>query len=215
MRLTRMALDTHKRRTMLALTYPSIFHGTVEQSLLGTPGQKLWRIDELRGTTYLMILSEAEPDLTQAVAELGFDGESRESKDYSLLLDRITEGSVWNFRLCANPTYSEMRPGQRGKVHAHRTPEHQMQWLLRQGEKNGFHVTPESFSVTKSQWYQFGKGNEEGAKHTVRLLAVTYEGMLTVTDADRMKLALQRGIGREKAYGMGLMTLVSGGVRHG
>ena len=210
-----MALDPQKRRTMLALSYPSIFHGAVEQSLLGKPGQKLWRIDELRGSTYLMILSEEEPDLTRAVAELGFDGEAWESRDYSPLLNRIAEGTVWNFRLCANPTYSEMRPGQRGKVHAHRTPEQQLRWLFRQGEKNGFCVSPEAVTVTKSQWYQFGKGNEDGAKHTVRLLAVTYDGILKVTDADLMKQALKQGIGREKAYGMGLMTLVGGGGRHG
>ncbi len=52
MRLTRMALDTRKRRTMLALSYPSIFHGAVEQSFSGERCEKLWRIDNLRGMTF-------------------------------------------------------------------------------------------------------------------------------------------------------------------
>ena len=209
MRLTRMALDMKKRRTMYALSSPSIFHGVVESSFPGERKRNLWRIDELRGTTYLMILSEEEPDLTQAVRELGVDGEAWESRDYTPLLERIAEKSVWRFRLCANPTYSENREGERGKVHAHRTPEYQMAWLIRQGEQHGFKVTEDSFAVTGSQWYRFMTGN--GGRKEVKLLAVTYEGLLTVTDAERFRAVLQNGLGREKAYGMGLMTVISGG----
>ena len=40
------------------------------------------------------------------------------------------------------------------------------------------------------------------------MLAVTYEGMLTVTDAELFRQALTQGIGREKAYGMGLLTIM-------
>ena len=41
----------------------------------------------------------------------------------------------------------------------------------------------------------------------VRLLAVTYEGILTVTDEDSFRKALVNGIGREKAYGLGMITV--------
>ena len=40
-----------------------------------------------------------------------------------------------------------------------------------------------------------------------RLLAVTYEGVLTVTDTELFCKALTEGIGRGKAYGMGLLTV--------
>ena len=209
MRLTRMALDMKKRRTMYALSSPSIFHGVVESSFPGERKRNLWRIDELGGTTYLMILSEEEPDLTRAVDELGVDGSAWESRDYAPLLERIAEETVWRFRLCANPTYSENREGQRGKVHAHRTTEHQMAWLVRQGEQHGFKVTDDSFVVTGSRWYRFMKGS--GVRKEVKLLVVTYEGLLTVTDAEKFRAVLQNGFGREKAYGMGLMTVISGG----
>ena len=45
----------------------------------------------------------------------------------------------------------------------------------------------------------------------MRMLAVTYEGSLTVTDADLFRKALTEGIGREKAFGMGLLTIA--GIR--
>ena len=41
----------------------------------------------------------------------------------------------------------------------------------------------------------------------MRLLAVTYEGILTVTDEDSFRKALVNGIGREKAYGLGMITV--------
>ena len=209
MKLSRMELDMGKRRTLLALSCPSIFHGIVERAFSGQREHALWRIDSLRGKNYLMILSTEAPDLTEAVLQVGIDGESWESKDYSPLLNRIRDGSSWNFRLVANPTYSESRPGQRGKVHAHRTPEHQAQWLTEQGKRNGFAVTMDSFVITESRWYQFGKGNPGSREAQVRLLGVTYEGNLTVTDTEKFRKVLCCGLGREKAYGMGLMTVVS------
>lgn len=45
----------------------------------------------------------------------------------------------------------------------------------------------------------------------MRILSVTYEGVLTVTDEELLKVALTNGIGREKAYGLGILTIV--GVR--
>ena len=211
MKLSRMELDMGKRRTVLSMSCPSIFHGIVEQSFQGQREHALWRIDSLRGKYYLMILSTESPDLTEAVCQVGVDGEGWESKDYGPLLERIRDGSSWNFRLVANPTYSEARPGQRGKVHAHRTPDHQVQWLMEQGQKNGFSVTEDSFSITESRWYQFGKGNPGRREPQVCLLGVTYEGSLIVTDPEKFRQVLCHGIGREKAYGMGLMTLVSRG----
>ena len=40
------------------------------------------------------------------------------------------------------------------------------------------------------------------------LLTVTYEGVLEVTDAAAFREALTNGIGRGKAYGMGMMTVM-------
>jgi CRISPR system Cascade subunit CasE len=39
-------------------------------------------------------------------------------------------------------------------------------------------------------------------------MSVTFEGTLTVTDAEKFVEALKSGIGREKAYGHGMMTIM-------
>ncbi|MCI5760847.1 MAG: type I-E CRISPR-associated protein Cas6/Cse3/CasE, partial [Ligilactobacillus agilis] len=42
----------------------------------------------------------------------------------------------------------------------------------------------------------------------VNLSKATFEGVLTVTDLEAFKKTLTRGIGREKAYGMGMLTVI-------
>ena len=80
-----------------------------------------------------------------------------------------------------------------------------MQWLAARAEKHGFTLIPEEYLVTEIKWYAFRKGG----KNQVRMLAVTYEGLLTVTDAELFRQTLTQGIGREKAYGMGMLTVTA------
>lgn len=206
MYLTRMALDITNRKTLQALSSPSMFHGAVESALPGERRRNLWRIDQLNGQYYLLVLSEDKPDLTQTVKQFAKKNEAWVTKDYAPFLARIQDGTVWNFRLCANPTYSVVQEnGKRGRVCAHSTREHQRIWLKNQGEKHGFSLNDDSFDVVHTQWYHFNKGNK---KNRISMLAVTYEGILEVADAETFRKMLIEGLGREKAYGVGLMTLV-------
>ena len=43
--------------------------------------------------------------------------------------------------------------------------------------------------------------------HTIQILSVLYDGILTLTDADRFREALQTGIGHGKAMGLGLLSV--------
>lgn len=216
MYLSKVALDMTKRTSMLALQNPAMLHGAVERAFEPRKNRNLWRIDLLAGKRYLLLLSTEKPDLTGITEQFGVPGAS-ETRDYTPLLDRISAGSQWQFRLCANPTYSTSQEGRRGKVHACTLTDQpegnapgtsrlktQMGWLMHQAERNGFHIEESAASVTHIQWYSFSKGSGE----QVKLLSVTYEGRLTVVDAEKFQKALTEGIGRGKAYGMGLLTVV-------
>lgn len=65
--------------------------------------------------------------------------------------------------------------------------------------------------MIKEKWYIFKKGT---TSNKVTFLAVTYDGILTVKNAERFKEALCAGIGSGKAYGAGLMTLVREGTAY-
>ena len=201
---------------MLALQNPAMFHGAVERAFEPRAGRSLWRLDTLGERRCLLLLSEEKPQLTALAAQFGTE-ETPETREYAPLLDRILPGSRWQFRLHANPTYSSKSRDGRGKVHACtlvRKPEKcrpgmpepktQVGWLLHQAEVHGFAVEEDQFNVTGIQWYAFTKKTGE----RVRLLGVTYEGLLTVTDAEKFREALCEGVGRGKAYGMGLLTVM-------
>ena len=202
MYLTRMELNVQSRATMRALSSPSILHGTVESAFTGARERNLWRIDKLNGN--LGDTERKAGDLTNAVKQFGYDDGFHipETRDYQPLLDRITTGSSWHFRLKANPTICKKDGG----IKAHITPVYQKKWLMDKASAHGFFAEEEKFDVSESEWYHFFKGNDGG--RAVTILAVTYEGMLTVTDAELFRKALTEGIGREKAYGMGLLTVI-------
>lgn len=211
MYLTRMKLDATRRNVMKALVAPNIFHGTIENCFDGDKSRKLWRIDSLSGNLYLMLLSEDVPDLKKAYEQLGDDKSEKpwETLPYEKLLNRIENDSSWHFRLVANPTKSVKKlDGKRGTVCAHITEKYQQQWLKEQAAKHGFALADSDFLVTRRQWFRFHK--KKGDRHLVSLLCVSYEGKLTVTDVELFKRTLLEGIGRGKAYGMGMMTIVKG-----
>lgn len=207
MYLSRIALDTGRRETMRALYTPSILHGAVEASFTGERARRLWRVDVLRGQTYLLLLSDERPEGSGVQEQFGFPDQPWETKDYQPLLDRILEGSRWRFRLQCNPTKSvPAGENKRGRVEAITVAARQREWLARQGMKHGFSVAEGGFDVVSSEWKRFSKGNEHGRE--VVLLQAVFEGVLTVTDAEAFKAALAKGIGRGKAYGMGMMTVM-------
>lgn len=209
MYLSRVELDPIRRSTMTALAAPQKFHGAVESAFSGERRRRLWRLDRLGEKLYLLLLSEEMPDLSGVVEQFG-TGAVPESRNYDPLLARITPGSRWQFRLAANPTKSckdAQKPAARGTVAAHCTTQYQKQWLLDRAAKHGFALTEDSFTVTRVQWHHFAKCGTR----PVSLLAVTYEGVLQVTDPEAFRNLLCQGMGRGKAYGLGLLTVMRGG----
>ena len=213
MYLSRIPLDTTRRSTMKALVSPNLFHGAIEQSFPGPRKRNLWRIDKLHEKTYLLVLSQERPDFSRVADQFGNTGNENvwECRPYEPLLNRIEPLDVWHFRLTANPVISKSA-GQdnRGRILGHVTPEYQKKWLMDRAEKHGFLLCEEGFSVVESRWLRFRKGTDGG--RSVTLLSVTYEGMLTVTDSEAIVHTLIEGLGRGKAYGLGLLT-IAGKVR--
>lgn len=213
MYLSRTELDPARRSTMTALVSPQKIHGAIERSFAGERRRRLWRLDPLGGKLYLLLLSEEVPDLTGLCQQFG-TGAAPETRDYTPLLERVTPGSCWQFRLTANPTRSGKIPGgpqARGRLKPCYLEVEQRAWLRDQAEKHGFALEDTSFSVTGKQTYHF----EKNGTRPVTLLAVTYEGILQVTDPEPFKAMLCEGVGRGKAYGLGLMTLLRKGGDHG
>lgn len=206
MYLSRVILDDQKRETMRLLSSPEYVHGAVEQGFPGEKQRRLWRLDWFKGQCCLLVLSAQEPDFSALARQYGIQGRMPpwESKPYDPLLKRLQNGQPWRFRLKANPVRSVKVEGEnRGKVMAHVTQEQQKQWLLMRAKEGGFALNLDDFEVVHTEWLRFYKSGSR----LVTLRTATFEGCLTVSDADAFKETLLKGLGRAKAYGCGLLTL--------
>jgi len=118
--------------------------------------------------------------------------------------------------------YGDTRPPRGFRV-AHRTTAHQLDWLLRRADKLGFTIPPSrtdtaapgmtttsaatvqhEVRVVGAARYNFPK---KGLHKPVTMQAITFEGRLAVTDPDRLRTTMLSGVGPNKAYGCGLLTL--------
>lgn len=218
--LSRVEIDSNDRAKTRELTHLGAYHNWVEQSFpseiqAGERQRHLWRIDQLDGKRYLLVLSEEKPD-AEKLATYGVAGTVM-TKSYDGLLNSLQGGQVLQFRLTANPTHTITKPGDRqGRVVPHITIEQQRQWLLDRAEKSGFQLIQQttvedpdgeptwSFNIVGREWPVLHRKTGRG----VRLSRVTFEGLLRISDIASFKETLTQGIGREKAFGMGLMTII-------
>jgi len=210
MYLSRVQIEEKNRQRVKDLNHLGAYHNWVESSFpdefgSGERTRKLWRIDKLQGRRYLLVLSEKQPDLDK-LAYYGV-ANTAASKSYNILLDRLEVGMKLRFRVTLNPVISistGKQSGKRGKVMPHVTIEHQAKYLMDRSLKNGFQLNENEFSITERSMEPLKKQKH----HPVRLSKVSYEGLLTITDIELFKEALINGIGKKKAYGCGMMTVI-------
>jgi CRISPR system Cascade subunit CasE len=213
MYLSRIELNSHLRATMQALQSPNILHGAAEAAFPRAEEKQriLWRVDWLNGGCYLLLLSERKPDFTHITEQFGWAGQSWETKAYTPFLEQLEAGQTWRFRLRANPVYSspERKDSHgRGKSQPCVTVSQQEKWLRSRAERHGFALADGAFRVVHMEESRFRKTEvNPGKVYNVDLSRVTFEGLLTVANADMLRQALMNGIGKGKAYGCGLLTL--------
>jgi len=208
--LSRIELNLLSFKTHKLLASPQVMHASVEGCFIrpdnGKKSRTLWRIDTLRGRTYLIILSTERPDFTVFAEQFCVDGVEGETKDYSAVLNHIATGNCYRFRLVGNPTKKVTPKGAKnGKVVAIFNAEQQLKWFMEKADKSGFKVVANSVKVGPTDWQRFYRK----AKDTqVEFGQVVFEGVLEVTDTEEFIDALTSGIGRAKAYGCGLLTII-------
>lgn len=152
------------------------------------------------GKQYLLIVSSEKPNV-QKLNRYGVEG-SAMVKDYQPFLKRLANNELMMFRVVANPTYRK-----NGKVYPHITINQQKNWLIQRAEKAGFLIVTDKsnnprFDIVKRDWPILYH------KRRVRLSRVTFEGMLKIINVEKFRSVLINGIGREKAYGMGMLTVI-------
>ena len=204
MYLSRVEIDFANRKKIKDLSHLGADHSWVEESFpweiaKGCRLRHLWRVDRLHGNTYLLILSHEKPDLKK-LEKFGKLGTAI-CKDYTPFLKRLREGQRFLFKLTANPVRRGGKISSHpGKMIPYLARENQLLWLQRKSESNGFDIL--SADVVGHDRPLLRKQVHVALNRTV------FEGELRISNLEKFKRALVKGIGREKAFGMGLLTVI-------
>lgn len=160
----------------------------------------LYRLVRARGGFELLVMSEDLPDWPR-LARSGYSCCAGGVKDVSALKGVLAEGMTLRFELLASPTKKVASSGKNSRRVFLRTEEERADWLKRQGEKCGFAVL--GFREAAIPDELFGK---KGATE-IRYQAVSFAGILRITEAELFWKGYTQGIGAGKAYGLGLLTI--------
>ncbi|UKD51102.1 type I-E CRISPR-associated protein Cas6/Cse3/CasE [Amycolatopsis sp. FU40] len=195
--------NVHDMHRTLMSAYPELPQDDAVRQAHGV----LWRLDSLRGGFVQYVQSHTEPDWDHLPAgHLAWPAEVRTLQP---VLDAVTAGRRFTFRMVANPTKCD---GQTRKRIPYRQPAEQLEWLIRKGEQHGF-VIP-SAGNGQPDVAVTGVPTITGRKNTttkITVEAVRYDGRLVVTDTTAFTQALTNGVGRAKAYGCGLISIAPAG----
>ena len=208
MYLSRVEIDTGNRKKIRDLSHLGAYHNWVENSFpleikSGIRSRKLWRIDTIQGIKYLLLVSTEKPDL-KLLEQYGVSG-SASTKSYDKFLESIEENKFYRFRVTLNPVKAiHQDEGKRGRVVPEITADQQMKFLESRAEKLGFELVPDDYLIVEKSWVPMKKLGQK----TIKLSKATYEGLLKVTDKTVFYDSLTKGIGKKKAYGFGLMTVI-------
>ena len=164
-------------------------HQAIWSLFTDTPDRKrdhLFRIESHKKDQIVALLqSSTEPKSSD-------QSEVLQSKPFNL---KLTEGDYYKFKLVANPT---KRLSKERNVIEIKDEADQVQWLQRKLEGANVTVTAMESTLVDS-------------RKSFKARFVTFEGVLQITDADKIYRAVVMGIGRKKHAGAGLLSLARTG----
>ncbi len=209
MYLSRLILNPQNRRAQRELAAPYQLHKTLMRSFPdGIDREKervLFRVDTnpRTGVPTVLLQSTLEPrwDWLTDNGARAYLLRPPETKTFDLAL---VPGQTLAFCLRANPTVKrKCDDGKRRRIGLYREQE-QLEWLARKGEQSGFRL----LSVRSRNAPDVrGWAHRDDAKHKLKLFAVRFDGLLQVTDPDRLRETVRRGVGSGKGLGFGLLSL--------
>ncbi len=221
MLLHRIHLDPRCREARRDLADPYQLHSTLCRAFSSPDtkcpeGQFLWRLEpetDPNGHPRILVQSRSLADWNR-VGVRGWLAQTESAIDLKerLKLDSLKTGQRFRFRLRANPCVK--RDGKRlGLLRL----EEQEKWLARKGEQHGFALpkvahldssesSHERIDVRVSQEQMLH--GEQRTGNGIRIYSVLYDGVLTVSEPEKFRGALQTGIGHGKVVGLGLLSVV-------
>ena len=148
----------------------------------------LYRVITCKDKTFLVIQSNMKPNLTMQSAV----GEQIYCVTDEVMENKLRMLGQVNFNILVNPTcYIDEKRKYISKV------SDRYAWMRKQAEKNGFEII--QMDEVASEFWKGQKGS-----HLISFGVSEYKGTLKIIDFDKFYACVKKGIGKEKAYGLGL-----------
>ena len=217
MLLHRIHLNPRCREVRRDLSDAYQLHSTLCRAFSGPDekcpaGEFLWRLERETGPDKLprvLVQSRSQPNWARINLSDWLAGvEPAIDLDERLKLDTLQPGQRFRFRLRANPSVTRNHK----RLGLFRLMD-QEAWVARKGGLHGFVLPPLAPSDSPEPRYDVGVSQEQmlrGKQHAgngIRVYAVLFDGLLTLTDPEKFRIALQTGIGHGKAMGLGLLSV--------
>jgi CRISPR system Cascade subunit CasE len=199
------------RKSANDLNNPYDMHRTIMRAFPFTipEGERvLFRLEENSISDYsadvVLVQSTIQPDWNFLNQRQGVSLHG-EVKDISGLT--FHAGGIYQFSLYANPVVTPFVQGKsRGKRVAITNPDEQIAWLERKGTQSGFKLHNATTSPVSNKWILKPRG-EGKPRNKITIHRVAYSGALTVTDPEKFRATITKGIGRGKGFGCGMMVM--------
>lgn len=213
--LSKLTLNTKNPAVLRFLADPYEMHRTIWRAFPdardGGVGRTLFRVEPTASGRPVIVIvqSDRKPDWGPMLAN-GILADVRETLIDGQKLDALARsGSLLRFRLKANPT-KKVVDNKRLKADGSPKPvrvglfgeDKQLDWLEGKALRSGFRVVQCRVTAKENS-----ESTKAGISGKMTHLAVTFDGIIEVTDPEAFKAALESGIGSAKGFGFGLLSV--------
>lgn len=202
--LSQLKLNLMNRQVNRDLANPYELHRTLMRAYPVFDHEKeriLFRVEGERLES-ILVQSTLKPDWQALMALPGYLLTFPVEKEFVSL--SFATGQVLRFRLRANPV---RRSASSKKREALIKDDPRNEWLLRKGRENGFLIQEDRVFSRNAPWRQFMMPGRENGRKRVTFNIVDFEGVLTVSDPEKLNDAIRNGLGPAKGIGCGLLSV--------
>ena len=160
----------------------------------------LFRLDETTTGPTILVQSRCQPDLSRLPAGYG----AAELRDAGAMLKTLRTGMVVHYRIAANASKRQatfVEQGRPGPV-VSLSGEAAEDWWATRAESHGLRLVNASI-----QRLNPARGTRSAGDKPIRHGLTRFDGIATIIDAERVRDAIENGIGRGKSHGCGLLSL--------
>ncbi len=202
MYLSRLILNAGHPRTKSEFDRPYELHRTICNAWEDLKSARiLFRSERVNPQTVTVIVqSLTEPDWSRVNVPSDYMREIEGPKRVDL--NGLRLGQCLRFRIRCRPSKRIGKKGEKdlGKRKGLTGPCEILEWLHRKAQTNGFEVKEAGFD--RIYW----QDSKNGVKEKL-LGGVIFNGVLEVVDSEKLRQVVKNGIGPQKAFGFGLLSL--------